>query len=537
MDKNAGISTRDTGNGSDLSAYNGAWGSNEIIHLLKRTMFGAKKVDLDHFKSKSLAQTVDELLTPLPFKNDPPINDYDTVGNFAVPLGKTWLNVPYNEKEDGYRVVSFRKWTMQVFLNQDRSIREKMLLFWHNHFATQVNVGRSNTIWNHHSLLRSDALGNFKELTRKITLDCHMLQYLNGEENTKLAPNENYARELQELFCIGKGPAARFTEDDVKQAAKVLTGWKVNPDAGISYFKEDDHDSSDKTFSSFYNNTVIKGRSGPGAGELELTDLLNMLFSNKETALFICRRLYRWFVNHTIDEATEKNIIVPLAAILEKNKFEIKPVLKALLSSNHFFDPAIYGAQIKSPIDFCIGLQREFNVEYAPQESFFVNYSMLTFLLEFCGQMGQGYSDPPNVSGWPAYYQAPGFYEAWINTFTYPKRNEFSTTFVDYGFNREGHFFSVDVHAFARSFDRPGDPDALISDSLELLYRVPVSEESKKTLKINTLLSGQSQDHYWTEAWDEYIKNPEDAVAKNTVETRLKNLYRYIVSSPEYQLA
>lgn len=537
MDKNIDHHNIQQANCCGLLTYQGVWGKHELVHLLKRTMFGVNKQDIIHFSNKSLVQVVDELLNPAPFHADPPLNDYDSVGTFAVPFGQPWLNAPYNEKEDGYRILSFRKWTMEIFLNQDRSIREKMLLFWHNHFATQTDAGRSNMVWNHHSLLRQNALGNFKELTRRITLDGLMLKYLNGEENTKLAPNENYARELQELFCIGKGPGARYSESDVKQAARVLTGWKVNTEAGTSFFKEEDHDSGDKTFSSFYNHTIIRGRTGPQAGEQELADLLDMIFANPETALFICRKIYRWLVNAAIDETVEKNIIAPLAAQLIKNKFEIKPLLRSLLSSDHFFDPANCGAQIKSPIDFCIGIQREFGVAYAPKENFYVNYSMLGFLLEFCEQMGQVYSNPPNVSGWPAYYQSPAFYEMWINTSTYPKRNEFSAMMVEYGFNREGRSFGADLLMFARSMENPADPDALIDESLEILYRVPVSEESRSALKKNTLLSGQQKDQYWTDAWNEYIKNPDDAVIKDTVEIRLKNLYRFIVNSAEYQLA
>jgi hypothetical protein len=522
---------------SGLSPYTGPFGTKEIAHLLKRTMFGAKKSDVDHFKKSTLLQAIDELLDPAEFSQPLPVNDFDQIGLY-VPYGATWVGATYNNPEDdGYRIGSFRKWTMGVFINQDRSIREKLLLFWHNHFATQTNIGRCNLIWNHHKLLRYECLGNFKELTRKITVDPHMLRYLNGEENTKLAPNENYARELQELFCIGKGPEAKFTESDVKQAAKILTGWKVKLDENSSYFKEDDHDSSDKIFSSFYNNTIIKGRTGAGAGEAELDDLLNMIFSTKETALFICRRLYRWFVYSDIDEATEKGIIEPMAEILRKNNYEIRPVLASLLASKHFFDAVNQGAQVKSPLDFCISLQREFDVKFRLDQDHAVNYSMLYFLVEYCSMMGQIYADPPNVSGWPAYYQVPGFYELWINTSTYPKRNEFSSTMIDYGYNREGRFFIADVIAFAMSFSNAGNPDALISDSLELLYCIPVSAESKRRLKKEALLSGQEQDHYWTDAWKEYLDNPGDPTLRNTVESRLKNLYRYIVNSPEYQLA
>lgn len=520
-----------------LTPYTGKWGSNEIIHLLKRTMFGAKKSDVDHFKNKTLTQTVDELLNPAPFDREPPLNDYDFLNLNNVPPGKTWIHNPYVHEAEVGRVYSLQKWTMQMFIEQDRSLREKMALFWHNHFATQATIYRADFLWKHHSMLRENALGNFKELTKKVTIDCHMLRYLNGQENTKTAPNENYARELQELFCIGKGPNAAFTEDDVKEAAKILTGWKVDMIKAYSYFKEEDHDSTDKKFSSFYSNKIIIGRKGDTAGEKELDDLLDMIFDHKETALFICRKLYRWFVHYNITENIEKQVIIPLAKTLRNNNYEIKPVLKQLFISTPFFDENNYGTQIKSPIDFIIGMQREFNIKYADRENYVVNYSMWGMLLESGALMGQLFGEPPNVSGWPAYYQSPGFYELWINTSTYSARNQFTTTMINFGYNREGRFFIADTVAFAQSLDHPENPNSLIDESLELLYRVPISDESKKMLKKNTLLSGQEQDHYWTDAWKEYIQSPEDSNKRAVVEIRLKALYSYIVTSPEYQLA
>jgi uncharacterized protein (DUF1800 family) len=529
------IATHD--NTSTLAPYKGKWDDMAIVHLLKRTMFGAKRSDVDHFKKLTLTQAVDELLTPILVERSLPLNDYDFLNEQNIRPGATWINAPYYEPHDNARISSFVKWKFERFIHQDRSLKEKMDLFWNNHFATESNINRSQLIWNHYQLLNENALGNFKTLTKKITLDCHMLRYLNGEKNTSLAPNENYARELQELFCIGKGANSKYTEEDVKQAAKVLTGWKVDLDKSIAYFKEDEHDITDKKFSAFYNNKIIKGRKGAEAGEGELDELLNMIFANEETALFICRKLYRWFVYYNIDDAIEKNVIVPLAQTLRKNNYEIKPVLKQLFRSDHFFDSVIRGAQIKSPIDFVIGLQREFDVQFAAQENYAVNYSMYTMMAEQMSLMGQTYTLPPNVSGWPAYYQAPGFYELWINTSTYPARNEFSNTMVNFGYNRENRFFAVDVVAFAKSLSKPQDPNSLIEESLALLYSTSISAASKQILKKNTLLSGQEQDHYWTDAWQEYIAASDDQTKRSTVEIRLKALYQFIVNSPEYQLA
>lgn len=523
---------------TSLAVYKGGWTADEVVHLLKRTMFGAKQADVDYFSKKTLPEAVDELLHPSLFTPASlPVNDYDQFGLSGVRMGETWVNAAYNENDDGYRILSFRKWSMGIFIKQDRSIREKLALCWHNHFATQTNIGHSELIWDHHVLLRQLALGNFKNLLKSVTTDPHMLRYLNGDQNTGAAPNENYARELQELFCIGKGPQSKYTEEDVRQAARILTGWKVDYAGRKSYFKMEEHDSADKKFSSFYKNTVIKGRTGAKAGEEELNALLDMLLANNEAALFICRKLYRWFVYYTIDEKTEREVIQPLAAVFRKTNYEIKPVLKALLTSQHFFDKKNSGGMVKSPLDFCIGLHRELEVESAPEQNYAANYSMYNFLVDFCAEMGQVYGDPPNVAGWPAYYQIPGYYRLWINSSTYPKRNEFGSIMVKYGYNREGYFFVADIVRFTAGLKNPSDPDLLIDQALQLLYRIPVSATAKQELKKSILLTGQSQDHYWTEAWDDYIKNPTDEIKKHIVATRLKNLFSFIVNSPEYQLS
>ena len=247
-----------------LNPYTGSWTENEVIHLLKRTMFGASKADVDYFKSKTLNQTISELLNPAATLPLPPVKEYSSASALTQPdtlinAGQTWVNDPNNDGTiASLRRSSFKKWWMGVMINQDRSIREKMTLFWHNHFATETtDISYPNYVYFHHNLLRTNALGNFKKLTRAITLDPAMLAYLNGQLNTATAPDENYGRELQELFCCGKGPDSKYTEDDVKMAAKVLTGWRNNSTTFASYFTLSRHDTTNKQFSSFYNNTIV----------------------------------------------------------------------------------------------------------------------------------------------------------------------------------------------------------------------------------------------------------------------------------------
>src|SRR5882724_1442834 len=247
---------------SGINQYSGPWTKNEIQHLLKRTMFGSAKADIDYFLAKSMVQSVDELLNPVAPLPSPPVNDYSPgTADANVPAGQTWINDPTNDGTlNSVRRASFKKWWTGIMINQDRSIREKMTLFWANHFGTETtDIAFSHYVYLHHALLRQNALGNFRQLVKAVTIDPGMLRYLNGYLNTASAPDENYGRELQELFTIGKDPAtnqAAYSEDDVKKAAKVLTGWRINGTTFTSYFDGTRHDATNKQFSSFYNNTV-----------------------------------------------------------------------------------------------------------------------------------------------------------------------------------------------------------------------------------------------------------------------------------------
>ena len=269
---------------SGINPYTGPWGTIEVIHLLKRTMFGAKKIDVDYFASLTVNQAVNELLNPTAPNPLPPVKEYTTSTQPGTPdaniaQGSTWVNDINNDGTvQSQRRASYKKWWTGVMLNQDRSIREKMVFLWTDHFGNEANdVGNANWVYKQHATIRQDCLGNFKQLVRDLTVDIAMLRYLNGYLNTATAPDENYARELQELFTLGKGPGSQYTEQDVKEAAKVLTGWQVNGTTYQTVFNAARHSTVAKTFSSFYNNTVIAGRTGATAGDLELNDLISMI--------------------------------------------------------------------------------------------------------------------------------------------------------------------------------------------------------------------------------------------------------------------
>lgn len=528
---------------SGINPYTGAWGANEVQHLLKRVMFGSTKADITYFKTRTLSQAVDELLNPTAPLPQPPVNDYNANNpDPTVPAGQTWVNAPTNDGTfNSLRRSSFKKWWTGRMLNQDRSIREKILLFWANHFGTETTeIGNAHYVYWHHALLRQHALGNFKTLIKAVTIDAGMLRYLNGYLNAASAPDENYARELQELFTVGKNPVtglADYTEDDVKKAAKVLTGWRINGTTFASYYDAARHDSSSKTFSSFYNSATITGRTGAN-GALETDDLINMLFAKTETSRHIVRKLYRWFVYYKIDAATEAAVIEPLAVIFRTNNYELKPVLSALFKSEHFFDVLNQGCLIKSPADTIIGNLREFGVVFPDAVTSYLDaYGMWNYIYGWMTSMSQNIGDPPDVSGWPAYYQAPQFHEMWINSDTLPKRSRYTDTMITSGYTRSGKKIVVDAVAFTKTLANPTDPNALLDEALSILLRVPLTAAAKQTIKGQILLSGQTTDSYWTNAWNAHTAAPNDTAAFNIVNARLKSLYQYLMNLAEYQLS
>lgn len=529
---------------SGITTYTGQWTEQEIVHLLKRTMFGAKKSDVNYFKTRSMSQAVDELLTPTAPQPAPPVKEYVTSTTPGVNAdgniiqGTTWINdINSDGTVQSQRRGSYKKWWTGVMINQDRSIREKLIMFWVDHFGNEATeVGNANWVYKQHDLIRQYALGNFKNLVRDITKDVAMLRYLNGYLNNKNAPDENYARELFELFTLGKGSGSQYTENDVKEAAKVLTGWQINGTTYTSVFNINRHTTTNKIFSSFFNNTVITGRTGATAGDLELDDLLTMTFAQQEVARFLVRKIYRWFVYYAIDSATETNVIIPLADIFRANNYEIKPVLSALFKSEHFYDMLNRGCLIKTPADQVIGSLREMNVQFRPETEWDTNYGLWNTFYSWMVNMGQNPHDPPNVSGMPAYYQEPLFHEIWINSDSLPKRNQFTDIMINTGYARNGFRVQFNCVAFAQTLSNPGNPNDLIDESLGIFFRNDLSAQSKGQIKTQILLTGQQWDYYWTNAWAAYEANPTTANF-NTVNTRLKALFQYFFNLSEFQLA
>lgn len=533
-----------------LEEYTGAWTYTDAAHLLRRTTFGAKKSDVMTLLTKSPLQAVDMLLASPPGNTPPaPIN--------YVGDGADWTTTEYNSDQiNNQRLTFLQTWFFSAMVSQPISISEKMTLFWMNHFSCGANaVKDSRYMFKQNEMLRMNALGNFRTLVKNITLDPAMLRYLNGTSNKKSAPNENYARELQELFTIGKGPEispgnyTNYTESDIKAAAKVLTGW--SDDAGNIFYKfsNADHDSSNKQFSSAYNNTVIQGRTGQTGATQEIDDLITMILDQQATAKYIVSKIYRWFVSTEISEWIDTNIITPLADSLKQNNYEIKPVLSQLFKSAHFFDQAFRGAMVKSPIDLGVGILRSVTidswrdypsapselVEFLPVNTNSLHWSFRPYRRTLA-TMQQDLFNPPNVAGLPAYYQTPQFDQIWINADTLQKRIKLIDDFIVIGYKWDeayGHYIA-NVIEYAKLTSAPGSAATLLNEWIVMNFPFALADAQKTEAR--TFFLGTLTDNDWTSMWNDYVAAPTNEEKKLAVETRLRALLRHLLGLAEYQL-
>ncbi|MBC7849621.1 MAG: DUF1800 domain-containing protein [Chitinophagaceae bacterium] len=540
---------------SGLSPYSGPWSEPVILHLLRRTTFGASKQHVETLKSLSVAQAIDLLIDNPPMPADRPVNNYSIdfnnpnqfVDTEGCPFGANWVDhIPPSNWQthpdigtlEFWRVMySFVPWWFGQLINQPLHIMERLNLFWVNHFGVlEEDHRQAKAIWKYYYTIRTHAAGNFRDMVKAVTIDPTMLFFLNGHYNSKEAPDENYARELQELYMVGKGPGSAYTEDDVREAARVLTGWRRTAETDgryTSYFDQRDHDRANKQFSAFYNNQQIEGQSGQNGME-ETDELIEMILQTNECSKYICRELYKWFVYYKIDSATEANVIEPLAAIFRANNFDVTPVLKALIGSEHFFDAVNRGCMIKSPVDLYVSLLREFNIQLA-NSPLKRKYTHWRYFKDRCDAANQRIGDPPNVSGWPAYYQEPVYYRWWITSDTINKRLKALNDLTRPGVDVDGFAIKVDSIAYNKLSPAPSNPNLVVSNFILYLLPQGVSQEQYDFMK-SILLSNQVGDYYWSNAWNAHIAEPGNELAEATVRSRLDTLINYITSMEEYQL-
>ena len=546
---------------SGIDAYTGTWSTQQAIQLLRRTQFGYTKANVDAIVAMGMDTAVSALLTITSPAPSPPVNYYQNLqaDENSLAYGADWTQDVFTTTAIGqstniYRINALTFWNLGLGLNQDLNIREKMTWFWY-HFmpidfasvrASQHSYCNNNSArisYDYIQNFRTNALGNFRSLIRNIATQPAMMYYLSNQDNTNTAPDENFAREVMELFTLGKDPLSQYTQDDVVAAAKVLTGWKVNNlnayPTSASYINSR-HDTTTKTFSSFFNNATIVNQ-----GNTEIDAFFDLIFTKTQVVSeYICRRLYRYFVYYDIDANIEANVITPLAQFFVASNWEIAPVLDKLFKSQHFYDMANVGVYIKSPFDLVIGSLRQFNLSanITDATNYQAQYNLWgTLTNNYLQTTSQVMGSVPNVSGWSAFYQNPNFHEYWINSNTIQKRSLFiDTIFNGSTFSNNGYttILQVDVIAWVQQFPDAtiSDPDALVQACVDYLLPIDLSATVKSTLKTQDLLSNQTTNGYWTTAWQNYTSDPTNATYLSTVKTRLKGLLQTITQLAEYQL-
>ncbi len=528
-----------------IEPYTGGWAPENVAHLLRRTMFGPRRAEVLLLTSGSLSLAVDTLLADQPDPEEP-----------KGPGGVSWVNATYDttygQSEGTYRNY-LKAWWLGLMVWQGISVREKMVLFWHNHFANEAtDIQDARAAYRQNALFRRMALGNIKQLVKEVSLDPAMLVYLNGYLNRgggNNVPDENYARELLELFTIGKGAQiaegnyTNYTETDVKAAARVVTGYRVTGSPRDrtyltqplgSLFDPARHDATNKQFSPAFQSTVVAGKTGAD-GATELDSLLTMIFTQPETARHLCRKLYRWFVYYDIDEQVEQNVIEPLAQIMINNGYEVKPVLDVLFKSAHFFDGNNVGCFIKTPMDLVAGTVRQLSPSSLQDLSLWQNYALANSFRATGANLQMNLFDPPDVAGWKAFYQNPDFYQSWINTATLPSRGGFTDSLVN-GVRAGTTTFRIDVLAFVKTLPNPADPFKLLDDLTAEVSPIILTTNQKDYLMYNVLGLTHTAEYEWTARWNDYLQNPTTQNTNNVL-SPLNTLIKFMLRMAEFQLA
>lgn len=522
-----------------IDAYTQNLTARQVSHLLRRTAFGATPTQIKTFTEKKVDVIIQQLFAVQPVPPHP--TDENQLTSHDLVWGGPATTDADRNTFDGVRRARLKYWWMGLMTNQTVSLTEKMTLFWQNHFvSTSSDVPDVRFLYRQNQLIRKFALGNFKDFVIEITKDPAMLVYLSGGSNVVGKPNENYGRELMELFTIGRG---NYTEDDVKAAARVLTGWRsLNYRSSTAVapsfeFRSAQHDTADKVFSDSFQKKVIKGRAGATAGDDELKDLVTMILDQPETARFIVRKFYRFFIQADISDQIEKEFIEPLAVIFRKD-YELKPLLTVFFKSQHFYDETLYGSQIKSPLDLIVGTFRNFNYVLPDPVKERTKYdAATTYLYARTREQQMDIIDQPNVFGWRPYYDTE-FYAIWINSTTLALRGGLTDYVV-----RGATNINLDINTLSlpsltslpQTLTDPFSVYKLVRELTDLLMEFPLTEDQVKYIAEQPLMAG-SPYYEWLDIWNAYIKAPNDVMKKSAAKTRLDRMMTYILRLAEYQM-
>jgi uncharacterized protein (DUF1800 family) len=542
---------------SGINKYTGPWDRERAAHLLRRTMFGPRKEEIDLAVQLGMDKTIDLLLNnTLWAPTSAPPFIITSKGEISQSLN--WENTA-NTNNNEERTNALKAWWAQQMLHQGISIREKLSLCLHNTLVTSTaGVNDARLTYRYLKLIRDNALGNYKDLIRKIATDPAMLVYLHAKDNVKGSPNEDFARELMELFTLGREDIngnPNYTENDVVEVARCMTGWKLKPLTAqnlllndLVTFDNSVHDTNPKQLSSFFWNRVIH-RTLPSDYHKELDDVLELIFYRFQTPQFIVKEFYRWFVYSDIDSVVDQNVIIPLADAFIRKDYDIKFLIRTILESKHFNDDLLIGAKIKDPVEFVVGSFRS-----TSDNTTFLNdtpdYQLyFAFVLQqLAAELQMDILSPPNVAGWSPLYQLPSFAQLWINAFSILKRSEITDIAVKQGITKGNNIANVQVvinNTFRKiniglffqtaSDVNAHDIDLLIDGLCKHLFPLDATPLQKQRLK-DVLLEGMSEED-WTATWTSYFATSQVAQIENqATRKRLENFLAFMMGMAEYHL-
>ena len=550
---------------ASLNPLQGNLGQRRAAHLLRRASFRYTRAKVDEMAGQTAAQALAVLLQLNPLQLDQPVYADD-----QTPTPTTWINPPQPPSAQmPAEEQKLRPFVMSWWLNEalhDPGAAHRLSFFFHQFLAVTPDYGTSMEFYDYLMLLRWGSLGNFKKLVTKMVVDNCMLEYIDNDQNYVNNPNENYAREFFELHTIGAGPPAgpgdytNYTEDDIIAAARVLTGFNhadrdeyTDPETGIPAGRgyPQSHDFQPKTFSARFNGTVIQAPSNDEAGmNAELNALVDMVFAQEETARNFCRRLYRFFIRRKIDTEVETDIIGPLALTFTTNNFEIKPVVEQLLQSEHFFDSddanaqdEQLGALIKSPLDLALPTLSFFDLpipdpmtETIKHYDTFYHKGIMGRLMDWSG-MFMFY--PPDVAGYPGYYQEPDFNRQFFNSATIVARYKWPEMLLT-GTHAWGPGSSEDLGtkfdfaAWLRDSGVVSDPtDSYVVVQELLRYLFPEEPDNDRfTYFLDVIFLDGLPPADWTYEWQNYLSTGDDS----EVRIPLTRLFNSMLYAPEYQV-
>ena len=444
------------------------WDLQRVGHLYRRAAFGATHAELEAGVKSDPATLIARLL-----QGGSGLSAFDAE---MAPLAENIAR--YN---DGQHL---RAWWLTRMIYSPHPLQEKITLFWHNHFATSITKPGENARYmlGQYELMRRHALGSFAELLRAMSTDPAMLIWLDGRDSKKGNPNENYARELMELFSLGIG---NYTEKDIREAARAFTGWEIQGTKAV--FNPRQHDDGQKT---------VLGQTGPWKPD----DIVRICLQRKSCPSFMVGKLYHFLVSETVPATPE--LLAPLAEQFKKSGYDFGALVKTVLSSNLFFSPLVYRTRVKSPVDFVLNIVRGLEGK--------VGTTALAVALE---QLGQSVFAPPSVKGWDGG-------RTWLNGQTLLFRQNLAlalTSTEDARFGRR-----ADPAVLVRKYGKKGDVE-VVDFFLRLFLQGDVPKETR-----SQLLQYQEHSHrlptpvYWT---------PEDAG-----DHRVRTLCHLVLSLPEFQL-